>query len=382
MRASVFHGFLVTVWLVVFSTSVASAQIFEEGKWGPLSIPVDLRIGADGRVGRHTERISQDQARLAIELATGAGTPRGRLRVIDLDKNLMLVDYELASLQPGEMLLTPPLNARRIEILAFDAPAGAVIARLRGIIAPSLAPQPLGPVHNWERAGLFVDDVPWRPRMEAVVKLSFNGVHYLAPTCSGFLYKRPQWIVTNRHCIDESPAFARSLTPGRGRCDDVHVRFNYWDKNASSSPYSARCRTAVAHPSADVAVLVVEYSGAAPTSVLSPADKQPKAGEDLAMLHHPGGEPLVRSRCAFDPLDNPAGQPANVGIRHRCSTIGGSSGAPLLNQEGRIVAVHFYSEVGLELSVADLSTTFKSGNELLNRAIPREQLDELIARLP
>jgi hypothetical protein len=55
------------------------------------------------------------------------------------------------------------------------------------------------------------------------------------------------------------------------------------------------------------------------------------------VIHHPLGRPKMMSRFRCLAMRE---QPDATELRHRCDTLGGSSGALLFNTQGEIVALH------------------------------------------
>jgi hypothetical protein len=76
--------------------------------------------------------------------------------------------------------------------------------------------------------------------------------------------------------------------------------------------------------------------------------RRPKAGEELYVPQHPGGDPTViamsggRGQCA---VDDPAydGYDTATDISYHCDTAGGSSGSPVLSlTTNKVLALHHF----------------------------------------
>lgn len=109
-----------------------------------------------------------------------------------------------------------------------------------------------------------------------------------------------------------------------------------WDGYGSSREYLVDSLVAGSR-SLDFALLRVRPANG-PTGVRVPALSAllPAKGHALRLVHHPGCEVKSLSRCASEgALDSDR-------VAHTCDSEGGSSGGPLFDDAGRLVALHYH----------------------------------------
>ncbi|MBY3476087.1 trypsin-like peptidase domain-containing protein [Rhizobium laguerreae] len=132
-------------------------------------------------------------------------------------------------------------------------------------------------------------------------------------------------ILTNHHCIDKvSASSAASL------------QLNYLTAGSKVGVENYRVNMAPIETSAtlDYAILSVEGNPGQKWGTVKFSSVDPGPSQSLFIFHHPGGfaKHLSRGRCS-------SGNPAIVGndLRHVCDTLGGSSGAPIFDNDTRLV---------------------------------------------
>ena len=139
-----------------------------------------------------------------------------------------------------------------------------------------------------------------------------------------------RYIMTNSHCF-----------PSRDRVVRGSLLMDFYSEDNDRDTRRFEIATAPAEVNAELDYAIVEVRGNPSASFgtvrLDPRDPQP--GESLLIIHHPMGLPkhMTRGGCR-------AYQPAVDGtdIRHRCDTLPGSSGSPILAEAtGRMVGLHY-----------------------------------------
>lgn len=161
--------------------------------------------------------------------------------------------------------------------------------------------------------------------------------------CSGFMVTRTHF-VTNNHCVSTA-----------AHCETARVVFGYQEDETGvvAGGRYFECKTVLnenAIREYDVSVLQLnipeDFPDGPPPLKLS-AD-QIKTQQELAILQHPRGSPLllVRKGCAVQawPVVSPT-QKGLVDLAHQCDTAEGSSGSPVLNHSGEVVAIHHWGYV-------------------------------------
>ncbi len=148
------------------------------------------------------------------------------------------------------------------------------------------------------------------------------------------------YLLTNNHCI-----------PGDGHYGVVQraqLVMGYLSAGDQTGTEVFEVETvAVEHnPALDYAI--VRFKGPSPeprwgTITIDP--RMPGPAESLMIVHHPMGKPqmVTRARCRTA-SPNPV---VGVDIRHKCDTIGGSSGSPVFSDAaGTVIGLHFAGNVG------------------------------------
>ncbi|WP_375312798.1 serine protease [Bradyrhizobium sp. A5] len=158
-------------------------------------------------------------------------------------------------------------------------------------------------------------------------------------SCSGFLIAdAPKMLfVTNDHC--GGPWSAEDRWSG-GVCETAIIDFS-WDGDLVKREFG--CRSVMRDQANDLAVL--ELSG-------PQTDVPPKAlvlrnkslnDESVSIIHHPASLPKQISQNCKGVTDAAAGiDTVNLqsDFAHLCDTEGGSSGAPVLDDDGLVVGIH------------------------------------------
>ncbi len=110
-----------------------------------------------------------------------------------------------------------------------------------------------------------------------------------------------------------------------------------------------------------------------PFSLADQVTAQPGRGH---LVHHPAG---LAKKVSLDCELQPA---ADGRLEHRCSTSGGSSGAPLLDDSQRVIGLHHEGAYPPGMTVEQIERLEGEGHVFWNRAKPshliREQLGSFL----
>lgn len=151
-------------------------------------------------------------------------------------------------------------------------------------------------------------------------------------------------VLTAGHCVKSSNCTSSAY----------NIRWGYTQNNRSGKLVS-KCSQVLAHENnslRDYAIL--RYSPAPSASLPINRSNRPKAGQRLTIFSHPNGIPLAWSGyCKHE--GNYYGQR----FSYKCDTMGGSSGAAVLNENFEIVGIHNLGSSSLQLNagtyLADIS---------------------------
>jgi hypothetical protein len=208
---------------------------------------------------------------------------------------------------------------------------------------------------------------------EAVAKLFIgSGV-----VCSGFAVG-PRALLTNYHCLRESAVYAATRDRRPAACSDVAVHFDF-DRQPQPDTVARAVCLSVTDASEDLDYALLELSDPAPAGgrarrhlVLS--DQVLTGDEEVFVVHHPVG---LAKKVSFGCLAY-AGGPR---IEHDCDTSGGSSGAPVVTRDGRVVGLHHEGAYPRELTAEQVEELIGRGQVFRNKAQPAHLIRERLRGL-
>jgi len=98
----------------------------------------------------------------------------------------------------------------------------------------------------------------------------------------------------------------------------------------------------------------------------------------VIVIHHPAG---LAVKVSFGCLAYSNHIPRV--LEHDCSTVGGSSGAPLLAYDGSVIGLHHDSGVPESMTFGELRKALEAGQVFLNKAAPVSEFrQDLVRYLP
>jgi V8-like Glu-specific endopeptidase len=170
-------------------------------------------------------------------------------------------------------------------------------------------------------------------RIDVVLRHRRTGEE-IGASCTGSLLA-DNYILTNHHCL-----------PAEGEFEAVKasILFDYLalDGNAAKR-YVIAVRPTEWSATLDYALVEAEGEPNAVYGAVKLQFARGLPGQSLMVIHHPLGRPKMMSRFRCLALRE---QPDATELRHRCDTLGGSSGSLAFNTHGEIVALH--KEGGLD----------------------------------
>lgn len=147
--------------------------------------------------------------------------------------------------------------------------------------------------------------------------------------CTAFLISVDE-IVTNNHCI-----------PGDSPIREAQLTMGYYRHGVLSDTDSYRVVLPELKTSKglDATVLKVQGAPGEEWGWLEFAETEPVEGDRLIVIHHPAGQ--VKHITSFGCRAGPRSEEDARVMLHQCDTEKGSSGSPVLNQDGQVVALHY-----------------------------------------
>ncbi|MGR9195357.1 trypsin-like serine peptidase [Rhizobium leguminosarum] len=166
---------------------------------------------------------------------------------------------------------------------------------------------------------------------KAIGSLSFvdGDIGYV---CTAFMLNK-SWAMTNDHCVGTEAVCATAT---------LSMGYEILPDNTLSGGTAFRCkRIVLGDYGLDFAILEVEGEPGQAFGSLELAAHAPSADEDAFVVQHPNGEPKKISSvdCAIH-VAEVMGRTATTDNTHTCDTAGGSSGSPVIDASGKVIALH------------------------------------------
>lgn len=164
-------------------------------------------------------------------------------------------------------------------------------------------------------------------RIDVVLRYRNDGKE-VGSSCTGSLLP-DNFILTNLHCLPVEGEFEAvrasilfdylTLDGKAAKRYEIGVKPAEWSAQLDYALVKAQ-----GNPNALYGAVKLQFAPGAP-------------GQSLMVIHHPMGRPKMMSRFRCLALRE---QPEASELRHRCDTLGGSSGSLLFNVRGEIVGLH------------------------------------------
>lgn len=182
----------------------------------------------------------------------------------------------------------------------------------------------------FEPMSLLREDDPLRRLTRAVGRLDLliddNGEQFMT-SCTGTVVNDGAAVLTASHCI---PGFD-------GVVLEASLLLDYYDADSDTIRLNVGTEPLTNDNGLDFALVPILDPVPDDVMPVSIARADVLPGERLTMVHHPAGLPkkLTQYGCrAASTLTD------ETNLRHRCDTLPGSSGAPILNANREIVGTH------------------------------------------
>jgi V8-like Glu-specific endopeptidase len=170
-------------------------------------------------------------------------------------------------------------------------------------------------------------------RIDVVLRNKASGEE-IGTSCTGTLLPGNR-VLTNHHCL-----------PVEGEFEPVKasILMNYLTLDGKEATrFDINVKPLAASAKLDFALANVEGDANSSFGSVKFRVANASPGQSLLVIHHPLGRPKMMSRFRCLAMKE---QPEGVDFRHRCDTLGGSSGSLLFNADGAVVALH--KEGGLD----------------------------------
>ena len=327
--------------VTLLAQAAGAQQPLMEGTVEAISAGADFRAEANGEIGnvvhwaRREERLGARYLRLHFSGIEDASSRDYAIVVRDRDgrivERLSKADFGAKSSMWTKLVYG---DLARVEVVGPEPPVGLkfrldklVVQRNMGAPFAIVLPDEREPVAAFRALPVLYS------RARAVAKLTFvaGGV---AKSCTGFLVSDDRF-VTNEHCVSDSEV-----------CDSAVATFGYEvDESGALRPgdqYQCSQFVGASHE-LDVALITLAGFPGHLWGKLPLADNRAEAGSQLYIVQHPGGEPKQVSRKdCFVSTPSADGNARNTDFGHKCDTLGGSSGSPVMNNKFEVVGLHHF----------------------------------------
>lgn len=261
-----------------------------------------------------------------------------KVQLIVQDRNGVIIDAIGGGVDAVQLAdfwsLQVPGDYALVALVGSQAPSGVVVT-IDGVAHssdPAVSMSIIGP-NELQEIVAYAGDPQISLLARSIARLSFirGGKSYV---CTGFMVG-PDRLMTNEHCVNTAEV-----------CASTVATFDYQRRaDGSLQPGTpVRCAELVTHDKElDVALLRLTHKVDKEFGVLQLIPDALVKDEPLFIVQHPGGRPKMISRInctANAPIT--AGYGPDTDVAHTCDTEGGTSGSPVLNSAGQVVALHHF----------------------------------------
>ena len=360
--------------LMVLGSGPAQTQPAREGRVEAADIlfrQADAPLSSPGVVVEKEvfDRLGEQGFRLRFSSFTPPTNMEGAKVVVRNRMNFVIDEFPLKALAsaPEYWTLMLPGSYALVQVVVPAGSAQGLSFRIDRIGTFAKEPgqlsqvDPLNPKDRplWEFAG----NAPLMRAARSVAKLIMT-IDFDTVSCTGFMVS-PDLMLTNQHCV-----------PSASVCASTYAKFGYERDAAGKETVGEdyRCRKLV-DVSAELDFSLLRLEGSPGSTerwgFLAFAAAPHRLHQPLAMVQHPDGDPkrVALQGCGVTTLQA-VGKQAGVfsDFGHKCDTLTGSSGSPLLDLGMRVLGLH---HLGYDLH--DKDWTFE------NRAVMAERVRARIA---
>ena len=271
----------------------------------------------------------------------------------------------------SNFVIVQVVSSSMVEGLSFNIDAAIQYVDPRGRLAPQSV------TADWlNLSELRPGEAPVK-QADAIAKL-YIGQGWV---CSGFLIA-PGIILTNYHCLKLSTKYADTANQSEPSCSDIQVQFDFDDQASPQNSKSTFCQTVLdpGTPQLDYAILKFDASAVMPKKgIRGFLELSSEAASDQAevyIIHHPNGlakKVTLGRGCRIFVTK------AEL-LEHTCATAPGSSGSPIIGQNGSVVGLHYRGAYPEDMTIGEINAAQAGGKVFRNGAKPIALLRDKLKR--
>ena len=258
---------------------------------------------------------------------------------------LLLSLLSLPAWAQGGLVMLPSDQFGKVVIRLPQSAGGISLLQLQNVLGRSANFEPLSAYREQDRFRRIALPVG---RLDLLVNNpTVAGSGFSSCTASIISARH---IITNNHCFPE----------GQGGVRQAFLLMDYYsdDSEAAVRRFEVKAVPVERNAALDFAIAEVSGNPAATFGRIALEPRDPEPGESLLIIHHPLGKPkhMTRGGCrAHAPV-----AVQGTDIRHRCDTMPGSSGSPILAEgSGRMLGLHYGGSLDVQTP-----GSFNSGKRL------------------
>lgn len=211
------------------------------------------------------------------------------------------------------------------------------------------------PNPRWEDLSSFPNTSDFRISSSPVGRLKIRKSGGVS-LCTGFLVGNGL-LMTNNHCVSDD-----------GSASAVVVEMGYYSRSGRLKRYEVSTQPILTNKDKDISILSVRGNPEGEWGFVQFSARNLSEGEELFIVHHPGGQPKKLSRvgCFVGPDRNLR----HGRFLHQCDTVGGSSGSPIFDAGGSVVGIHHRGTPDRGQDAFNQGTQFMLAKEFIDMLQP------------
>jgi V8-like Glu-specific endopeptidase len=328
---------LLIAFVICWPLSVSAQIPLPEGNVEPLNVTLDLDAGSaePSVIWTHNEeRFGSKYLRFHLSDIVDTSTVNYELKIVDRNNNELTISKAELAGKSDYWSGVIDGDYARIKLVAAQKPTG-----LRFRLADLAYQKNMGaafsitPPDDREPIVFYkgIPDIYGRAR--SIAKLTFIA-RLSTAMCTGFLISEDR-MLTNEHCINQAAV-----------CDSMIAIFGYEadEHNVAKPGEQHRCVKFVdSSKDLDVAMIQLADKPGTKWGSLALNPRNIVKDEQVYMIQHPQGEPkqISRKDCSVT-TELADGNATGTDFGHKCDTLQGSSGSPMLGSDFTVIGLHHF----------------------------------------